>query len=35
MEEDYEELHIALLREDLVEDATPAQQVRPLAVEAS
>jgi len=26
-EEDYEELHVALLRDDLVEDATPAQQV--------
>jgi hypothetical protein len=35
VEEDYEELHIALLREDLVEDTAPAQQVCPLAVEAS
>jgi hypothetical protein len=26
-EDDYEELHIALLRDDLVEDATPAQSV--------
>ena len=26
-EDDYEELHFALLRDDLVEDATPAQQV--------
>jgi hypothetical protein len=26
-EDDYEELHIALLRDDLVEDAAPAQIV--------
>ena len=31
-EEDYEELHFALLREDLVEDNTPAQQVCQICV---